>query len=83
MHSPELTPQKASLSVLVATEVRAEMARQGRKRSEFARVIGVSAVTASRALWGHRALGLGELEHVAQWLGVEAGSLIARAEAHR
>ncbi|MDR6117229.1 transcriptional regulator with XRE-family HTH domain [Aeromicrobium sp. SORGH_AS981] len=53
-----------------AAELRAEMARQGKRKNDLAGALGVTAHTAARRFHGDVPLDVAELVCVAEWLGV-------------
>ncbi len=53
-----------------AAELRAEMARQGKRKTDLAGALGVTLATASRRFHGEVALDVTELVDLAEWLGV-------------
>lgn len=57
------------LQELIATEVRAEMARQNRTQRELGAAVGLDQGTVSRCLSGDRAFRAHELVLVARFLG--------------
>ncbi len=70
-----------SLGRSIAAEVRAELARQGRKQTELGPVIEVSAQGISRRLAGDQTISLDELHAIAGFLGVPISEFMARATA--
>ena len=63
----------------VASDVRAEMARQRKTQAELATVLGVTAHTVGRRLSGDVPFNVIELVQIGLWLGVEPRRFIARA----
>lgn len=55
---------------LAAAELRAEMARQGKQKSELAAVLDVLPHTAGRRYSGEVALNISEIITLADWLGI-------------
>lgn len=72
---------QATTSRRIADEVRAEMGRQRKSQADLARALGMHASTVSRRLDGSSAFDISELVTLAEWLGVSASTLLARAEA--
>lgn len=66
-----------SLPHRVAAEVRAEMARQGVRQWQLAAHLNLPQTAISRRLKGDITFDLGELEKVADFLGVPAAQLLA------
>lgn len=62
----------------VATEIRAEMARQRRRQSELAEYLGLHQVTISKRLNGSQPWPLADIERVAQFLNVDSSRFLAR-----
>ena len=67
----------------IAAEVRAEMGRQNKNRSDLAEALGVTVATAGRKFSGETEYGLTELVQVASWLGVSAAQIWAAATSER
>lgn len=68
-----------SRSLLVANEVRAELARQRRTILELSEGTGITLSTLRRRLDGVSALNLDELQLIADFLGIRPGELTDRA----
>ena len=66
----------------LATEIRVEMTRLRRTTVAAGTHFGVTASTIRRKLTGDTALSVADLIGFADWLGVPAADLLARAEAH-
>lgn len=64
----------------VAAELRAELGRQKLSMREFSRRSSLPLTTLQRTLSGKRAIDVDELFEICDWLEVDAGDLIARAE---
>jgi transcriptional regulator with XRE-family HTH domain len=64
------------LRAAIAAEVRAEMARQGRKQRQLAAVIDNVQPIVSLKLRGERSFRAEELRAIATWLGVPIGQLM-------
>ena len=64
-----------------ASNVRAEMARQGRTQRDLAALLGVSQPTVSARLTGRKDFTVAELRRIAAWLGVPLRALIAEESA--
>ena len=62
--------QPATLSELVAAEVRAEMARRNRRGIDLAEHLDISGAALSAKLNGRTPFTLNELQRVADWLDV-------------
>ncbi|RJO71433.1 hypothetical protein D5S18_25005 [Nocardia panacis] len=70
----------ASYASFVATEIRAEMARQRKSRVDLARLLGVSEGTATNRVSGTYAFDLNELVTVCQWLGKPLADITKAAQ---
>ena len=75
------TAHGATIAAHVATEIRAEMVRHGETITSAAERFGVAPSGISRKLSGAYALTLADLLGFADWLGIAAADLLARAEA--
>lgn len=64
----------------IAAEVRAELARQNRLKSELAAALGISTDTLRRRLDGVRPFYFHELEAVASFLGMRLSDLTGRTD---
>jgi transcriptional regulator with XRE-family HTH domain len=64
----------------VAAELRAEMARQRKTGVGLASLLKCSQQSASRRLNGEVPIDFDELAKIADWLGISAPDLIARAQ---
>lgn len=64
----------------LADEVRAELARQKRTAGDAAAAIGITAHTMGRRLNGSSPFNVLELDALGRWLGVDAATLMKRAE---
>lgn len=71
---------EAAASARLAGEIRAELARQKRTAGEAAAVLGITAQTMGRRLNGASPFNVVELDVLARWLGVDAATLMKRAE---
>lgn len=69
------------LNRLAASEVRAEMARQGIKPRDLVSQVPFSQASLSRKLNGQREFTVEELGYTAHALGLSGSELLARAEA--
>lgn len=70
------------LRMMVAANVRAEMARQLYTSRDLADALSISQQAASRRMTGTTDFGLAELERIADWLEIDLGELLG-AEAAR
>lgn len=61
---------------LIAANVRAEVARQGRRHTDAAAAIGVHKANLSRRMRGEVAFRADELARLAEWLGVPIATLV-------
>jgi len=61
---------------LIAANVRAEVARQGRRHNDAAAVLGIHKANLSRRMRGEVAFRADELALLADWLGVPIASLV-------
>lgn len=59
-----------------AANLRAEVARAGRKKSELARVLGLSPAAVTRRLQGETPMDINELCTAAEWLNLPVSALI-------
>lgn len=73
-------PRYTDLDQAVASEVRAEMARQKITATDLASKIGMVRATLSDRINGHIAFSAGELVSVAGALGITASDLTGEAE---
>lgn len=71
-----------ALADLAAGNLRAEMARRHLSIDDLAAALECSRPTARSRFNGDKALGLGELERVSLWLGVEWQVLLSAERAH-
>lgn len=67
----------------VASEIRAEMARQRIKQRQLSEVLGVSQAQVSARLQGKVPIDVAELEKIAKFLGVPVTNLISVRAAER
>lgn len=65
---------------LVTREIRAEIARQGRRVSEVAESIGLSESQMSRRMSGRQDFSVGEILAIADTLGVSPAVIFGRAQ---
>lgn len=65
-----------SLRERVATEVRAELARQRKTQAELAAHLGISQMAVSRRLNSEVGMDFDELDSIARWLGVPFGQFL-------
>ncbi|NMW64622.1 helix-turn-helix transcriptional regulator [Mobiluncus mulieris] len=67
---------------IVASNVRAEMARRNRQFGELAEILGVSRPTLRRSMAGKRDFTVTEMEEIARWLNMPLMNLMntSRAE---
>jgi transcriptional regulator with XRE-family HTH domain len=65
----------------VATEIRAEMARQRKTQADLAEALGISPSTARNRLEGKPAFTIKDLGRIAVWLGVDPMALTPRSAA--
>lgn len=65
----------------VAAEVRAALARAGRRQADLAREVGISRAALSRKMRGEGAFYVEEIVAIADALGIDAGRLVATATA--
>jgi len=65
----------------VAAEVRAALARDGRRQADLAREVGISRAALSRKMRGETPFYVEEVVSIASVLGIDAGRLIANATA--
>jgi transcriptional regulator with XRE-family HTH domain len=81
-HRMSITPTaaKPSLTMRVAEEVRALMARRRMTGAELARRLGVSQMWISYRLNGRQPIDLDDLERIARVLGVQPLDLLRSAE---
>lgn len=77
VHMEALT---TTLAARVASNLRAEMARQYLGISDLGYFLGYSRNTASAIYHGRRALDMGELEAIAKWLDTTPGALVSPTE---
>ncbi len=61
---------------IIAGEVRAEMARQGRETGELADLLNLTPGTVRRSLKGYRAFREAEMRNIAEWLEVDIEDLL-------
>lgn len=78
-HEDVRMADEPKLTVQVAEEIRALLARRDMSRSELARRLGVSAMWVSDRLRGQTPIGLDDLERMARILGVEPVDLLPRS----
>jgi hypothetical protein len=69
-----------SWSARVADVIRAEMTSQTRTDEDLAGCLGLAGASTTRRLDGEIPFDLVEIERVAEWLGVAASELVARAD---
>lgn len=69
-----------SLSAGIASEMRAEMARQGIGPTQLANKLNIRRATLSNKLNGHSTFNPDEISTIAQKLGITASELTSRAE---
>lgn len=74
--APPQSTEAQTFGVSVATEIRAEMARQKKTQEQLAEALGVNPVTASRRINGTAPFNIEEIFTVAQWLGVRPEDFI-------
>lgn len=74
-------PDQATLADAVATEVRAEMARQRMSGRAVADALGVSHMYLSRRINGHVPFDVAELQRIAAVLGVPVSKLLPTVDA--
>lgn len=75
-----MTQTPTSYASLVATEIRAEMARQRKTQVGLAKLLGVSDGTANNRFSGAYPYDLDELKAVACWLDTSVANLSEAAE---
>ena len=68
-----------STSVMVAAEIRAELARQEKSINDLSEAIGIPISTTRRSVKGHRAMNIDELSCTADFLNMSLVELIKRA----
>jgi transcriptional regulator with XRE-family HTH domain len=80
MSSMETTPERrtATLSELVAEEVRAYMGRKRMSQAQLARGVGKTEMWVSLRLRGRQAIDLNDLMAIADVLGIDASELLTR-----
>ena len=71
----------APITVRIADEIRAEMARLRRTQEDYAAFAGMSQSAVSNRLAGKTPLDVAELDAICTWLGIDVASLIDRARA--
>ena len=79
--TPAAVHNSQRIVTLLAVEIRAEMMRQGHTLASAAEHLCIAPQAVGRKLNGHRGLSLSDLVDIADWLGVSAAELMARAEA--
>lgn len=62
-----------------AAEIRALMAKKGRKQVELAQFLGLSQSATSARLTGQHQLTVNELVQIADWLGADAAGILTAA----
>lgn len=71
-HRPPAEAPALEYAAAIASEIRAEMARQKKTQVQLAEALGITPITASRRLNGTTSFDAVEIFQVAQWLGVQA-----------
>lgn len=69
-------PTAPTLSTVVAANIKAELAYLDRRHGDLARALGLTQAAVSMKLRGERAIGLDELEPIAEYLGVSVLDLL-------
>ena len=64
-------------AAVIASNVRAEMARKRKRGTELAALLGISQAAASRRLTGETSLDVGEVCAIAEWMDVPITDLMA------
>lgn len=70
-------PTDQSLTETVAAEIRAEMARQNKKRAELATALGMVPSAIGDRIGGKKPFDTAELEKIARWLGIDLVQLVS------
>lgn len=78
---PRRSPEAEQYVGAIATEIRAELARQKKTQAQLAEALGLNPITVSRRLSGAVPFGTVEIFKSARWLGVDPGQFYPRAEA--
>lgn len=79
--NPTQDAPTTTLSGLVASNIRGQMAVQRKKSPELAVVIGRDVRAAQRRLSGEQQFSLDEIERIARWLNVPPHAFMARLAA--
>lgn len=66
----------ANVAITTASNLRAELARQGRKKGDLARHLGLSGSAMTRRLSGETPMDVNEICAVAAWLDVPISALL-------
>ncbi|MFD2757068.1 helix-turn-helix domain-containing protein [Gulosibacter faecalis] len=82
MSTPHTSPaRRTQLSLLVASNVRAEMARQQKGLSDLAEILHIGSRAASARHKGDQPFSLNEIATLAPWLGVTVDYLFSEPAA--
>ena len=67
------------VAVQAASNLRAELARQNRKKNELAVLLGISPTAVTRPISGATPLDVNEVVAIAQWLDIPVSALLETA----